>query len=112
MMRMTTTIIIIIKSLVARCRGDFGCDVYHTQMTSGSLVASCRGVLGCTCRPTENGCSPLPTFSRCVISPLYISERGGPGWRSPPGEKMGVRGAESSGFVLILRIRNNNAEIP
>jgi hypothetical protein len=33
-------------------------------------------------RPAENGCSPLPTFSRNVISPLYISEHGGPWGRS------------------------------
>ena len=49
-----------------------------------------------------NGCPPLPTFSRNVISPLYISERGVRGVWSLP-EKYGGPGSGATRNFLNPR---------
>ena len=45
-----------------------------------------------TGRPAKKGISPLPAFWDILISPFYISERGGPGGRNPPEKLKGPGG--------------------
>ena len=57
-------------------------------------------------RAAENDKSPMPTLFGSVKYPTYISERWGPGGRSPPLKKWGVWGGIPPGKFLILRNKN------